>query len=115
MKSSGALFLILFISFSVAADTSSEIDHLLHFVATTYCKYERNGELHSGTEAVKHIEKKYGYYRDDIETTEDFVKYSATKSKISGNHYQIHCKNQPAVKSSTWLLSELDRHRASRK
>jgi hypothetical protein len=78
LKSSAVLFLILFIAFNTAADTSNEIDHLLGFVASTDCKYERNGELHSGTEAVKQLQKKYGYFRDDIEKTEDFVKYSAT-------------------------------------
>jgi len=71
--------------------------------------------MHSGKEAVKHIKKKYNYYIDDIASTEDFVKYSATKSMISGNHYRIHCKNELPVKSSVWLLSELESYRTRTK
>ena len=102
-------------SFNVLADSSKEIEHLLSFVASTNCKYERNGKMHSGEEAVEHIKKKYDYFSDDIETTEDFIKYSATKSKMSGNHYKIHCTDKPTIKSSTWLLTELAVYRASEK
>jgi hypothetical protein len=89
------------------ASNQDEISHLLNFVASTDCKYERNGTLHNGAEAVKHITKKYNYFKDDIETTEDFILYSATKSKMSGKYYKIHCANQAAIKSRDWLLSEL--------
>jgi hypothetical protein len=33
------------------ADTQQEIDHLLDFVEKTSCKYERNGNVHTGIEA----------------------------------------------------------------
>lgn len=115
MKSGGMLLFMFFLSFSASAGSNNEIDHLLNFVASTNCKYERNGEIYSGAEAVKHIKKKYDYFSNDIETAEDFVKYSATKSKFSGDHYRIHCASHPAVKSSVWLLSELARYRASKK
>jgi hypothetical protein len=102
-------FVILIFTFSinVFAATQDEINHLLSFVASTNCKYERNGTMHNGKEAVEHINKKYAYYADDIESTEDFIKYSATKSKISGKYYKIHCTNEPLIKSQDWLLAEL--------
>jgi hypothetical protein len=106
---------MVFLSFNVFADANNEIEHLLDYVASTSCKYERNGDIYSGQEAVEHIKKKYDYFFDDIETTEDFIKYSATKSKMSGKYYKIHCTNKPAVKSSTWLFAELGRFRASAK
>ena len=115
MKLNRVFFFLFLLSFNVLADSSREIDHLLSFVASTNCKYERNGDMHSGEAAVKHIKKKYNYFSDDIETSEDFIKYSATKSKMSGNYYQIHCVNQPTVKSSVWLFTELARYRASAK
>jgi len=74
-----------------------------------------NALADSGRDAVEHIKKKYDYFYDEIKTTEDFIKYSATKSNMSGNHYKIHCANQLVVKSSVWLLSELDRYRSSAK
>jgi hypothetical protein len=95
------------------AATQDEIDHLLNFVATTDCQYERNGTLHSGKEAVEHINKKYAYYLDDIKSTEDFIKYSATKSSMSGKYYKIHCKNTAAVNSQDWLTTELTAYRHS--
>ncbi len=108
-----SLFFCSLLSFNVFADTNSEIQHLLDYVASTDCSYERNGDRHSGEEAVAHIKKKYEYFIDDIETTEDFVEYSATKSKMSGKHYLIHCHDQSPVKSSTWLLAELERFRST--
>jgi len=100
---------------NVLASTGDEIEHLLQFVKTTSCQYERNGTVHNGEEAVAHIRKKYRYFKDDIESAEDFIKYSATKSKMSGKYYQVHCDNLPALNSRDWLLKELARYRASRK
>lgn len=103
--------LLSLLSFNVFASTQDEIAHLLKLVETTECKYERNGTLHTGAEAVEHINKKYQYYADDIKSTEDFIKYSATKSKMSGKYYKIHCANKAVVKSQEWLLIELKAYR----
>lgn len=99
-------------SFNVYASSEDEIAHLLDYVSKTGCQYERNGTMHTGVEAVQHINKKYNYFKDDIKSTEDFIKYSATKSKMSGKFYKIHCVNKKPVKSSEWLVKELKRYRA---
>ncbi len=99
-------------SFTVFASSENEIAHLLDYVSNTDCKYERNGTLHTGSEAVEHINKKYDYFKDDIKSTEDFIKYSATKSKMSGEFYKIHCANAKPVNSDEWLMRELRRYRA---
>jgi hypothetical protein len=111
------VFLILLsaLSLNVFASSEDEINHLLNFVASTDCQYERNGTLHNGKEAVEHINKKYAYYLYDIESTEDFIKYSATKSKMSGKYYQIYCGSHSAVKSQDWLLTELSVYRQAQK
>lgn len=93
------------------AAMQDEIKHLLNYVQSTQCIYERNGDMHSGEEAVEHIEKKYAYFSDDIESAEDFIKYAATKSTFSGKHYKIHCEDKTSMSSSEWLLSELARYR----
>lgn len=103
--------LFLFITFAGHADINQEISHLLNYVATTDCQYERNGDFHSGKYAVKHIKKKHKYFADDIATTEDFIKYAATKSKMSGKYYLIHCPSIAPLKSQDWLLAELQRYR----
>ena len=97
---------------SVRAGTQQEIQHLLSYVAETECKYERNGAFHTGAEAAAHIRKKHDYYREDIKTTEDFIRLSATESRMSQKKYQVHCENSVAVYSSDWLFEELLRFRA---
>lgn len=100
---------------SVFADTPAEIDHLLSFVANTSCQYDRNGTIYEGAEARNHINMKYEYYKRKVKTAEDFIKYSATKSMISGRKYKIHCPGSETVNASDWLLEELHHYRASRK
>lgn len=95
------------LSSNVFSSTQGEINHLLQFVGLTSCKYERNGTMHTGKDAVEHINKKYEYYKDDIETAEDFIEYSATKSKMSGKYYLVHCNTNDPVNSKDWLLTEL--------
>ena len=97
---------------TVIADTQQEIDHLLDFVASTDCQYDRNGTIHNGQEARDHINMKYKYYQKKVKTSEDFIKYSATNSKMSGRKYKIHCPNQETMDSSLWLLNELQTYRA---
>jgi len=93
------------------ADTVQEIDHLLNFVAISKCQFDRNGTVHSGPEARDHINRKYEYYREDITSTEDFIKYSATSSKLSGRRYKVRCPGSAVMNTSDWLLVELTRFR----
>ena len=109
------LVVLSLFSLNTVASTQAEINHLLSFVGSTDCKYERNGTMHTGAEAVEHINKKYDYYSDDITSTEDFIEYAATKSKMSGKYYQIHCTGMPSIKSQEWLLIELQAYRALQK
>lgn len=110
-------FLIFFIFIYVnsapvfSSETQDEINHLLEFVKNTECQYERNGELHTGKEAAKHIKKKYKYFKNEINSTEKFIELSATKSTMSGKYYMIHCKDNIKLKSQEWLLQELREYR----
>ena len=93
------------------ATTADEIDHLLNYVELSACQYERDGNLHNGTEAVRHLNKRYKYFRRAIGSTEDFIKYAATKSKRSGKFYKIYCDNEMPANSRDWLLKELRKYR----
>jgi hypothetical protein len=110
------LILLIFTSLQVAnadvpADQKQEIELLLDYVRQSDCLLKRNGSEHTGKKAVSHIQKKYDYFRDDIKTTEDFIKYSATKSTMSGKYYTIRCTGEEETRSSDWLLKELYRYR----
>ena len=98
----------------VPEEKRAEVTHLLEFVKTSSCKINRNGSVHHGVKAVKHIQKKYDYFRSDIKTTEDFIKYSASKSTMSGREYMAECPGKKPVKTQVWLLKELNRFRMSK-
>ena len=93
------------------ADTSQEIGHLLGFVESSPCQFDRNGTIHTGPEARDHMTMKYEHYRAKVKTAEDFIKYSATKSMMSGKKYRIHCPASETVDAGDWLLAELRDYR----
>ncbi|MEA3419988.1 MAG: DUF5329 domain-containing protein [Campylobacterota bacterium] len=105
------LSILLLAGSTLLADTQQEINHLLDFVGKTSCTYERNGSMHAGPDAKEHITKKYDYYKEKIKTSEDFIRYSATKSELSGKKYQVHCPGKATQYSSDWLLTELKAYR----
>ena len=95
----------------VPVEQVDEVNHLLEFVKNSQCVINRNGTDHSAEKAVKHIQSKYDYYRNKIETTEDFINLSATKSTVSGNHYTVSCPGDKVINTQDWLLAELNRFR----
>lgn len=102
---------ILLLSTLCLAQTSLanplEIKQLLNFIEQSNCIYQRNGDDYTGKEALEHIKKKYNYFIDDIKTTEDFIRLSATKSTISGKPYMVKCEGQAIITSEQWLLEAL--------
>lgn len=88
-----------------------EVEHLLEFVETTECSFERNGKKYGGEKASKHIKRKYKHFRDEITTTEEFIEYSATFSTRSGKPYLVYCSDNDPIESSVWLLEELAQFR----
>ena len=98
-------------SADVPPEQKPEVEHLLEFVETTDCEFERNGKKYDGERASKHIKRKYKHFRDDITTTEEFIEYSATFSTRSGKSYLVYCAEDDPIKSSVWLLEELAQFR----
>jgi len=113
--SSAVLFLILSICAISYADVPEnqkpEVTHLLEYVRTSDCKFERNGKLYDGERAYKHIHGKYEYFADDITSTESFIEYAATKSMMSGRYYMVRCGDSAPEKLADWLNGELKRYR----
>jgi hypothetical protein len=114
MKHFFAIVFIL-VSTSANADVSPEqkleTSHLLNFVKDTPCKIIRNGKAYDGNSAVTHIQKKYDYFKDDIETSEQFIELSASKSTLSGKYYTVVCGDDQPVRTKDWLLEELRNYR----
>jgi hypothetical protein len=91
-----------------------EVQYLLDYLGDSGCQMERNGSKHDAREAVKHIKKKYDYYKNDIKTTEDFIDRSASRSSLSGRPYKVLCPGKEARPTADWLKEELERYREKR-
>jgi len=93
-----------------AASTDEEIGHLLQFVEQSQCTFERNGKLYSSHQARAHISRKYSHIKKRVKNTEDFIRYAATQSSITGKKYHATC-NGETITSEAWLSNELSRYR----
>lgn len=92
------------------------IDHLLAYLKTSGCDFNRNGEWYKADEAVKHLNKKYAYLlkKGLVSTAEDFIVRAASESSMSGKPYQVRCGSNPPELSGAWLTKELRRFRQTR-
>ncbi len=99
---------------ALSAEQQQEITHLIDFIRSAPCSIERNGKRYQGAEATKHILKKQTYFKKKIDSAESFIRYSATKSELSGRPYMAYCAGEPPLASKTWLLRELERYRKKR-
>jgi allantoicase len=96
------------------ARAQAEIKHLLDYVATPGCQFNRNGSWHEGAEARSHLQKKYDYLvkRNLVTDAESFIKGAATGSSMSGKDYLVRCGGGKAETSAAYLKEELARFRA---
>ena len=103
--------LLLGTTVALAGDGHARLDreilHLTRFVAESGCNFIRNNKTHTPAQAVEHIDKKYTYFKADIDSAEKFIELSATQSTLTGRKYTIKCPGQDAVESREWLLEEL--------
>lgn len=108
--------LLLLITFSVPglaqqpdARTLDEINHLLDFIKSSQCDFNRNGTWYKASEAADHINTKYEYVlgKGFVGSSDDFIKYAATKSSMSGKKYVVRCGDNGIMDSSDWLHKEL--------
>jgi hypothetical protein len=108
------ILLFLFIAWlpGWAMANDEEINHLLDYIEQSGCQFDRNGSVHDSKEAREHIEMKYDYAKKWIDTTEEFIEYTATKSSMSGKLYYVICDGQ-RIPSGEWLNQELERFRAA--
>ncbi len=113
------LFLLLLIlPCSAYADeldmrTQKEIRQLVILIRTSPCRFQRNGSWYSSTQAAEHINRKYRHVlaKGLIHSAEDFIRYAATKSSLTGRMYKIRCEGDDLTDSSRWLTGQLQRLR----
>jgi len=91
-----------------------EMRHLLTYIERSGCRFYRNGVWYDDTRAVRaHVESKLNHFvkKGLINSTEDFIRWSASKSEISGEPYMVRCGKGPPRPLAQWLSEELDRYR----
>ena len=101
-------------SADVSPVAEPEIQHLLSYIEGCGCQFCRNGSWYQDTKVVrKHVELKYGYFmkKGQINSTEDFIKWSASKSEMSGKPYLVKCGDGSPLLLAQWLSDELERYR----
>jgi hypothetical protein len=98
-----------------APAAKAEIEYLLSAVATSDCRFYRNGTWYDAKAAAAHLRLKYESLaaRELIRDTEDFIDLAATKSSLSGREYAIKCEGLAEVSSRRWLTDVLISYRAA--
>jgi hypothetical protein len=95
---------------SSAEPAKDEIEHLLEFVGTSSCTFVRNGTEYPGDKAREHLAGKYQFAGSRIGTAEEFIRYLATQSSMSGEPYHVKCGKTEGL-AGAWLNDELSRYR----
>ncbi len=129
MRRIGTIIMLSFWSFlalSIAPAMSSaavspacqdEISHLLTYIEKSGCQFYRNGTWYSDTKAARqHVEMKFRYFagKGKVNSTEDFIKWSGTKSEMSGKPYMVRNGAGTEMPLGQWLNDELTRYRHSK-
>lgn len=92
------------------ASAKDEIDHLLNYVAASSCTFVRNGSEYPSAQARDHLAGKYRFAGSRISSADDFIKYLATQSSMSGEPYHVKCGRNDGL-AGVWLNDELHRYR----
>src|ERR1700687_5403256 len=88
-----------------APAAKAEIEYLLSAVATSDCRFYRNGAWYDAKAAAAHLRGKYETLaaRGLIGDSGDFIDRAATKSSLSGRDYAIKCEGIAEMSSRQWL------------
>ncbi len=96
-----------------AEDTAdTEIQHLLEFVASSGCDFQRNGSIHDPEAAADHLRLKYRRGGKYVNSAEQFIDRLATESSWTGKPYTVTCEGETQP-SGEWLHKELEAYRTT--
>jgi hypothetical protein len=95
------------------AVTRGEVAHLLEYLQSSGCQFQRNGSWYPSARAASHLNQKYEYMlkKGLVTNAESFIERAASESSASGKPYSVKCGDAAAVPSATWLRDELQRFR----
>jgi hypothetical protein len=96
--------------------TRAEVAHLLKYLESSGCQFQRNGSWYASARAAEHLNQKYEYLlkKGLVTNAESFIERAATQSSRSGKPYSVKCGDAAAVASAAWLSEELSKFRTKK-
>jgi len=87
---------------------SQKIDYMISAIETlSDAKFVRNGTEYDAKTAADHLRKKLKYAGARVKSADDFIRYCATKSSMSGKPYEIHYSDGRVETSEAFLRQKL--------
>jgi hypothetical protein len=107
-----ALALTGVMAFALAGDTASvesqKIDYLIAAIgALQNARFVRNGTAYDAQAAADHLRLKLKNAGARVKTAEDFIRYCATGSSVSGKPYLIRYSDGRVMTSEAFLRQKL--------
>jgi len=119
MKFLLVFLLALLVPIAATASPMTEADKINALIATVDqlpgAVFIRNGSEYPAAKAAEHLRMKWQYAGKRIKTAEDFIKYCASASSMSGNRYQIRFADGHTVYSADFFHQQLRRIEAGEK
>lgn len=79
----------------------------------TGATFIRNGREHGAADAASHLRLKWKNVGKRVRTAEDFIRYCATGSSLSGKPYRIRLADGTELKSADYFHAKLRRIEAA--
>jgi len=86
--------------------------YLMQYIGNSGLTFIRNNNKHDAKAALAHVQRKYEYYRDRIESPEQFIELTASRSLVSGRPYEVILADGSRKTMREWLLEALAMYRA---
>jgi Family of unknown function (DUF5329) len=107
-----ALFLISVVSFAHANEITpienQKIEYLINAIATLDdAKFIRNDSAYDAKTAADHLRLKLKNAGSKVKTADDFIRYCASVSSMSGAPYQIRFVDGRTITSESFLQQKL--------
>ena len=90
------------------------IEYLIASIAALQgAQFLRNGAAHDAASAADHLRLKWSKAGSRVKNAEDFIRYCATQSSMSGQPYEIRFADGRVVKTAQYLQQKLAEYDAA--
>ena len=107
-KRAGLAAALAAMSMQASAAIKEDVEYLIDQIKRSDCTFVRNGTAYDNTQAAKHLQNKWEYAEDKVESIEVFINEVASKSWFTGRSYLVMCGDESQT-SKQWLTERLAR------